>query len=290
MKKQLPIYSINKFQSQKEDAHFYANHLNPHVKQHHFTNLPHKHDFYLTVLFTKGEGKHEVDFESYKISPGMLFMLKPGQMHYWELSNDVEGYVFFHSKEFYDDGFITSSINDFDFFGSFQNPSVIVLDKFPLLTIQSLMAELVAEYNCLEKLRSQKMRAILNLIYIEISRNYSSGYSIESERYLMMVRKFEELIERDFRQNKSVKEYAGQLYVSEKHLNRIVKSCLNKTTSQLINERIVLEAKRMLMNAENSVSQIADELGFSESSYFIRFFKKQTGITPLRFLNFHKRK
>jgi len=289
MKNEFPIYSISQFQLQNQETHFYANHLNPHVKQHHFTNLPHKHDFYLTVLFTHGTGKHEVDFESFNVSPGMLFMLKPGQMHYWELSDDVEGYVFFHSKEFYDDGFTMSSINDFDFFSSFQNPSVMILDEFSLLKILPLMSEMVEEYNDSKILKWQKTRAIMNLIYVEIARNYSSVYTIESERYLIKVREFERLIEQNFKQNKSVKDYANQLHISEKHLNRIIKSCLNKTTSQLINDRVILEAKRMLMYAGNSVGQIADELGFSESSYFIRFFKKQTGVTPLHFLNSHKR-
>jgi len=285
VKNKLPVYGINEFQLQNDETHFYANYLNPHVKQHHFANLPHKHDFYLTVLFTKGEGKHEVDFESFKIVPGMLFMLKPGQMHYWDLSDDVEGYVFFHSKEFYDDGFTNSGINDFDFFGSIQNPSVVQLKQHPLQKISLLMNEMVTEYKRNEILKWQKTRAIMNLIYIEIARNYSSVFTIESERYLIKIQQFEQLIERYFKQSKSVRYYASELCVSEKHLNRIIRSCLNKTTSQLINERVLLEAKRMLMTASNSVGLIAEELGFSDTSYFIRFFKKHTGVTPLHFLN-----
>lgn len=290
MKNEFPVYGINEFQLQNDETHFYANHLNPHVQQHHFTNLPHKHNFYLTVLFTKGEGKHEVDFELHTISPGMLFMLKPGQMHYWELSDDVEGYVFFHSKEFYDDGFTNSSINDFDFFGSFQSPSVVILKGDAFRNIQSLMLQMVEEYGSNQLLKWQKIRAIMNVVYVDISRNYSSVYAVESERYLLKVRQFEKLIEQNFMKSRSVKDYANQLFVSEKHLNRILKSCLNKTSSQLIIERVLLEAKRMLMVASNSVAQISEELGFSDPSYFNRFFKKNTGVTPLHFLNANKRK
>ena len=97
MSKKLPIYSITEFQSAPHENDFYANHVNLHVKEHHFTKLPHKHDFYLIILFTKGSGKHEVDFETFQVEPGTLFILKPGEMHYWELSNDIDGYVFFHS-------------------------------------------------------------------------------------------------------------------------------------------------------------------------------------------------
>lgn len=290
MKNNFPVYSLDQFNLRGKEEHYYSNFLNPHVKQHHFTNLPHKHDFYLTVLFTKGTGKHEVDFESFDIVPGMLFMLKPGQMHYWVLSDDVEGYVFFHSKEFYDDGYTNSGINDFDFFGSFQNPSVMILEGDSLQKILLLLNEMVKEYNNDQALKWQKIRAMINLVYIEIARNYSSIYFTENERYLLKVRQFERLVEQSFKEIKRVKEYADQLYVSEKHLNRIIKNCLNKTTSQLINERVILEAKRMLMNTENSVGYIAEELGFSDSSYFIRFFKKQTGFTPLHFLHSNRRK
>ena len=92
------------------------------------------------------------------------------------------------------------------------------------------------------------------------------------------------LIEKHFKQYKYPKDYALLMHMSEKHLNRICKTCLNKTASQLILERIVLEAKRMLAFAEFSVSQIADELGYSNSSYFIRLFKKKTGKTPVEFI------
>jgi AraC family transcriptional activator of pobA len=78
--------------------------------------------------------------------------------------------------------------------------------------------------------------------------------------------------------------------ISERHLNRICKVCLNKTTSKIIAERIILEAKRMLVFSKNSVSQIAMELGYFENSYFSRLFKKNCGKTPLEFLNIFRKK
>ena len=140
-----PVYSIQKFQSPHLHGNFYANFLKPHVDEHHFTNLPHKHDFYLVVLFTAGKGIHEVDFESYKVGKGSLFVMKPGQMHYWELSDDIEGYVFFHSRDFYDKGFLVSGIKDFKFYNSFQTSPFIKLKNKPLETISGLMEEVVKE-------------------------------------------------------------------------------------------------------------------------------------------------
>ena len=101
------------------------------------------------------------------------------------------------------------------------------------------------------------------------------------------MRQFEELVEENFKEMKFAKDYASKLNISEKHLNRIVKNCLNKTSSSLIQERVILEAKRMLMHSELNVTEISVALGFNESSYFIRFFKKKTGVTPMGFLNLY---
>ena len=287
MKGEFPVYSMNNFETSENDDVFYVNYLSPHVKAHHFTELPHKHDFYLTVLITHGSGRHEVDFESYDVAPGVMFMLKPGQMHFWKFSDDIDGVVFFHSTTFFDEGYLTTRIKDFEFFASLQNEPIVHLEGQALLFVESTMKLLIDEYlNDLAHKRS-KIRAIINLIYIEVSRNYIPVYQIENRSYLAKVREFEELIENNFKQSKFTKDYAQELNISEKHLNRIVKNCLNKTSSSLIQERVLLEAKRMLMYSELNVSEISTVLGFNESSYFIRFFKKKTGQTPLGFVNFY---
>jgi AraC-like DNA-binding protein len=72
--------------------------------------------------------------------------------------------------------------------------------------------------------------------------------------------------------------------MSEKHLNRISKACLNKTTTDLITDRILLEAKRSLTHTTLCIGEIAENLGYLDNSYFARFFKKKTGETPLEFM------
>ena len=76
--------------------------------------------------------------------------------------------------------------------------------------------------------------------------------------------------------------------LSEKHLNRMSKDCLNKTTTQLIAERIMLESKRLLIHSKQNISEIAAELGYENNSYFSRFFKKHSDKTPIQFLNTNK--
>lgn len=285
MSNDFPVYSIKEFQTKKHDIDFYANFVNPHVKSHHFTQLPHKHDFYLIILFTQGTGKHEIDFETFDVIPGTLFILKPGEMHHWELSKDIDGFVFFHSRDFYDKRYVTSSLKDFEFYSSFQNSPYLLVQGETRSNLESLMHNLVIESNKNQSLKWEKIHALITLIYISISREYHPSHQIKSTIYLNKVRKFEDYIESNFKTMKYAKNYAELLNISEKHLNRITKKCYNKTSTQLISERVILEAKRLLMHSEFNVSQVSDHLGFNDSSYFIRFFKKHVGITPLAFLN-----
>lgn len=289
MKKELPIYDITKFQNFNNFNDVYANYLKPHVSKHHFTNLPHKHDFYLVALFTHGSGTHEIEFVSYKVEPGALFIMKPGQMHYWKLSKDVQGYIYFHSKNFYDEAYRSMKINEFSFYKSNQNQACIKLSGNLLEEIRVLMRKITEEYNAEKTLKHQKMHALINLVYVELTRTF---YPIEKKKgngsYLIKVEQFEELIDNNYKVMKSASDYAEKLNMTEKHLNRICKDCYNKTSTQIITARIILEAKRMLIYGKFNVTEIAEQLGYINVSYFVRLFKKNTGVTPRGFLNSYK--
>jgi AraC-like DNA-binding protein len=284
MKNKMPIYSINKFELSTNEGDFYTNFLSKHVKNHHFTHYPHKHDFFLVILFTQGKGKHEIDFETFQIEKGVLFVLKPGQMHYWELSDDVDGFIFFHSKEFFDKGFISLSIKDFHFYNSFQGTPYFQLTEKQLNKVNFAMNELVTEYGNNDFYKWQKIHSLILLVYIEISREKHTLGNSKNQTYLTKLRQFEDLIEENFRSDKFVKDYAFKLNITEKHLNRVAKSCVGKTSTQLISERTILEAKRMLIYSKLNVTQIGEQLGYFDNSYFVRFFKKNVGITPFAFL------
>jgi AraC-like DNA-binding protein len=98
-----------------------------------------------------------------------------------------------------------------------------------------------------------------------------------------MVRSFEELIEKNYKKEQSPSAYADMMNITTKHLNRICRTSLNKTATEVITERSILEAKRMLAQSSSTVMQISDELGYDDNSYFSRLFKKHVGQTPTEF-------
>jgi len=280
-KKSLPVYNIENFKHFGNENDFYANSIKNHLKEHHFTTTPHKHDFFLTVLFTNGIGIHSIDFKRYKIKPAMAFMLSPGQTHNWTLSKDIDGYIFFHTKNFYDKASVTS-VKNFPFFNSIYNPPHVSVTHYKKVT--ALFAEIKNEYESNNPLKFQKLHALVTLVYIELSRSYKEKKIPENQNYLFKVRQLEDLIDANFKSIKQAHEYAALMAISEKHLNRISKICLNKTTTDLITDRIILEAKRELTHSKHSVSEVAEKLGYMDNSYFARLFKKSTKQTPLEFM------
>ncbi|MCD6018757.1 MAG: transcriptional regulator, AraC family [Bacteroidetes bacterium] len=288
MKKQLPVYKIQHFREAFKETDFYANSFRSHIHQHTIATAPHKHDFFLVVLFTKGSGTHEIDFITYPVKPGYIFLMAPGQMHNWSLSPNADGYIFFHTESFYDKAFTLSGIRDYPFFDSSYHVPFLHLSKKDIVTTETLFKKIVREYKSDELMKFAKLHALLSLVYIELTRHYSSGIKIENQSYLHKLRKAEKLIDSHYKTKKYPQEYADLMHMSEKHLNRICKECLNKTTRELIAERIVLEAKRMLIHSKYTIKEVALELGYDDNSYFSRFFKKNTDETPLAFLNRYK--
>jgi len=286
-KKALPVYDIDNFSFGGDENDFYINKFSTHLSQYkHAVFAPHGHSFYVSLLFTKGSGMHEIDFNVYKVKPGIAHVLSPGQVHNWKLSDDIEGYVIFHTADFYNLNYVNEKLENFPFFSCTQNSPVITIPHDYCGKLENFFKEISGDYHSDKLMKYQKICSMLNVLYIELSRLYlSPGVMVkQNHSNLRKFKKLEGLINSHYKKIKYPSDYAEMMHMSAKNLNRISKLSLNKTITELIAARIVLEAKRMLMHSTHTVSQIADELGYYENSYFFRMFKKNTGQTPLEFL------
>lgn len=287
----LDILKLENFEEGKQAA-FYCNTFSKHLQDHREEILvPHKHNFYLTVIFTHGSGKHEIDFKLYDIRPGTVFMLNPGQTHHWELSADAEGYIFFHSQEFFDGRFTKLSVNQFPFFHSVLNSSAAFLDDHKSSLLASYFASLYTAYRSTSSMKLLKVCALINLIYVEITEEYLKephGTGVASDRYSRHFESFVRLVESHFIEEKSVAAYAEWLNITQRHLNRITKVSVGKSPSDLITERTILEARRLLYYTNDAVSEIAWNLGYEDKAYFSRQFKQYTGLSPKAFQKQYK--
>jgi AraC-like DNA-binding protein len=266
----------------------YLNTFKNHLINHSFVEEPHRHNSYVLVFFTKGSGTHEIDFDVFTIQAGSMFFLQPGQIHHWNLSDDVEGFVIFYSQEMYNLYFGQKTIGDYPFYSSVNNKPEMVFDLAELKAILPYFNTMIAEAKENQMFKQDKIMNLLDIIHIEIARKYNETYLHEAHSYNIKMKIFEGLLEKNFKIEKTPSFYASQLHITLKHLNRICNEILQKTTTEVITDRILLEAKRMLMDKKFTVNEIATELGYDDYSYFARLFKKHTKITPSAFRVFKK--
>lgn len=281
--KKYPIYPIQRFNCNSVNSDLYINTFKKHLINHSFIEEPHRHNSYVLVFFTKGSGTHEIDFDTFIIQPGSVFFMQPGQIHHWDLSDDIEGFVVFYSQEMYNLYFGQKTIGEYPFYSSVNTIPEILFDMAESKAILPYFDAMILENQSDQMMKRDKIMNLLDIIHIEISRKYSETHLHEAHSYNVKIKNFEVLLEHYFKTEKAPSFYASKLTITLKHLNRICNEILKKTTTEVITDRIILEAKRMLMDKKFTINEIATELGYDDYSYFTRLFKKNTGMTPTDF-------
>ncbi|AXE16971.1 AraC family transcriptional regulator [Runella rosea] len=283
--KQLPIYGINAFLEPGMVHSFYANELKTHLESHQFVNTPHKHSTFIAILFTSGSGLHNIDFNTYEVRAGSVFLLTPGQVHSWELSEDVEGYVFFHTQAFYNDVYLTRKLDHFPFFYLQTNYPVIYLEAQEVLHFETLFKAIFEEHQGNLPYKYDKLVSLIDIVYIQLARLYKEeSLKVNNQHgHYVRVKQLEKLIDTHYKTKKLPNEYADLMHMTTRHLNRICQETLHQTTGDLILKRVMIEAQRMLIYNDLTVSAVADQLGYDDYSYFIRLFKKYLGESPKKF-------
>lgn len=278
-----PIYNIQRFNCNVVNSSLYINTFKNHLVTHSFVEEPHRHNSYVLVFFTQGSGTHEIDFDVFDIQSGSMFFMQPGQIHHWHLSEDVEGYVVFYSQEFYNLYFGQKDIADYPFYSAVDNKPELVLQTDETLSIVPYFERLIAESQSPQPWQKDYILNLLDCIHIQIARKYERSNLHQAHAYNVKIKAFETELEKHYKTEKAASFYAAQLHITLKHLNRICNERLQKTTTEVITDRVILEAKRMLFDKDFTVNEIALRLGYEDYSYFTRLFKKHTGLTPSHF-------
>jgi AraC family transcriptional regulator, transcriptional activator of pobA len=254
-------------------------------KHYHNLHLPHRHSFYHLVLFTKGKGTHTIDFEQFAVRPLQIYFMVPGQVHSWHFDGDTDGYIVHFNEELLS-GFLLNShyLERFRFFGGNAADCVCQLPQAIHPQTVALFEAMLAELERGNDQHADMIRLKLLELFIVVERAGTGGnHNHTPQQKHTLLRSFQRLIERHFRSMRLPREYADLLYVTPNHLNALCQDLVGKTAGDLIRDRVLLEAKRLLTNADMTATQIAYDLHFVDNSYFNRFFKKNTGLTPDEF-------
>jgi AraC family transcriptional activator of pobA len=235
--------------------------------------FPHKHDFYQLLFITAGTGQHQVDFTKYKISKHQVFIIKPGQIHSWKLGKNIKGYV----VEFNRESVPLELLHELEYSKDFLTiKKSLIFDRF--ISISRVMQD---EFQEQKSNYDLSLRGHLIGLVVQLLREASTDKP--ANKSLSNIEKFRKLVEKNYRTEHRVEFYAKQLALTPKALTMQISRTLGRSPRDLIQERIILEAKRLLAFSHTSISEIGLSLGFEDANYFSRFFRLHQGPTPLEF-------
>lgn len=285
-KESIPLYGIDRFKKKVDHRNQYQ--IEVFVKNRNFNVVyPHRHDFYEILLITNGSGTHTIDFQTFEIKPPCVFFLSPGQIHSLDLSDDIDGFVFLFTSEFYLlDKQDKNKLLELPFFYSLnnENPPLHIPQGDNHQLLMDLFKRACNEYQESTPDSEEMTRSLLDIILVICKRLYPLHVPEEKKRTgRLLVKRFKQLIEENYQDGGSVKDYAALLAVTPNHLNETVKHLTGRTATDLIRDKVLLEVKRLLLHTELSVSEIAMKLNFVDQSYFSKYFKKHLHMSPIDF-------
>ena len=247
---------------------------------------PHRTDFFHIYLITDGKGSHMVDFDHIAVEPNHILFISQGQVHAFDPNGSYDGKALIFTADFFcrtesDKIFLEST----SLFNNFFCQSYFRIGKsFDKLCLN--FTEIFDELrNTLDDGQSEILHNLLYRILLlsqqEIEQQMGIRKKITASDLLAI--NFKQEVYKSFKIHKNTGYYADLLNVSVRRLQMATSMTFNKTPKQLIHDRILLEAKRVLAYDVLSVKEVASELGFEETTNFVKFFKHKSGLTPKNF-------
>jgi AraC-like DNA-binding protein len=287
VKDTIPVYDICTLSSDSYHSDdLIAERFSDYLKVHPHLHRAHGHSFYHFVLFTKGGGFHTIDFNHFSVEAGAAYFMIPGQVHSWSFEGETDGFVVNFSEAFFqtflkDDRYLER----FPFFSGEAREQVVKLDVDQVREASILLSQVVAENKEHGVFQADSARLLLLSFFILVARagTFKSELREKGNPGAVVLQNFRKLLNQHYHQFKLPKDYAAMLYVTPNYLNALCNDLLGKPAGEMIRERILLEAKRQLVNLDEQIAGIGYSLGFKDNSYFTKFFKKYTGQTPEEF-------
>ncbi|MGW5861034.1 AraC family transcriptional regulator [Streptomyces sp. NPDC055239] len=242
-------------------------------------SFPHRHTFHEIVHVTGGTGRHVVDLARFPLRPPNLCFIAPGQVHHWENVTGLEGSVILFT-----DDFLLDHPADRRALRGLGRRSWLELPDDSADRTARLVADLDGEYRAGADGFQSVLRALLHVLVVRSARlparHPAAAPPAPRSRPGTVAAEFVALLGTPEGSLLSVRACAGRLGVCVSYLSEAVKGSTGRTPGELIRQTRVHEAKRLLLRTELSVRQVAARVGFGDSAYFCRFFRRETGASP----------
>ncbi|GAB4037423.1 AraC family transcriptional regulator [Spirosoma jeollabukense] len=242
--------------------------------------VPHRKDHYLIVFIRRAGSRQWIDMAPYTIKDNTIYFTGPNQIIVKEGFEQLWSTGIAFTKEFLALQ-ENASLSKLPLIQNPQNGHELQLTEADILFVEDMMAKINVEYQHPSEWQQRMLAAYLAVLLTYLSRLYTEQFTgNETSADKLLLKDFQAKINEYFHELHEVGDYASLLHISAGHLSEVVKLQSGKPAIKHIHERLVLEARRLLFHTNNSLKEIAFELGFSEASYFNRFFKRETGVTP----------
>ena len=240
---------------------------------------PHRHDYEEIIIVSKGSPQHFIDFNKETITPPLVIYVAQGKIHQFLPDKNTEGWAVRYKNEF-----IPQS--RFHFYSNFLDNINYTVDTGDCLDkLNAICALMLDEFN-----QSYPDYIMLrHLLLALLAKLEAEGkHHLRQERnanntQLISFNNFLKILEENYKRPEGVDFYAAKLNMSVRNLNLICQSVFNKSVSEIVEIRKLIEARQLLINSDLSISEIGYELGYAEKAYFTRVFTKKTGLTPTDF-------
>lgn len=253
------------------------------------TDKPHRHNYYTVLWSHNKSGKHIVDYQEFEMQENDVFFVSPGQVHQVQHNESPKGTVILFSCDFLSKNYISESfISNLKLFDEISSTPPIQVDELSAASLQDIVKKMREILSNDDTFKFDKIGAYLKLFLIECNKfahqpNTDNTQTLQSAKIILQ--NFKEKLEENFVFWKQVNQYSKELNISPDYLNEVVKSSVGRTAKELIQQRIIIEAKRLGLHTDLSTKEIAFNLGFDEPSHFSRFFKNAEGNSFSNFRN-----
>lgn len=247
----------------------------------------HKIEFFLILIITKNSYSHFVDFKSYILSEGSALFIAKNQVHHFTKElREADGFCIVFNSLFVDKYyFLSDNFKLNRLFNYHIETPVIHQKEMRGDSFIDIAHKLYDEYifpNTFAK--SEILRTLLYILLLKAERaKESQSVSGVKTHWLEIFSKFKNMLEKEYVKTRNSRTYASNLFISYKFLNDIVKKLTGKTVKAFIDEFVTIEIKRYLVSTSLSVKEISYKTGFEEPANMVKFFKKNTNATPLKF-------
>lgn len=251
----------------------------------HFNQIQ-RLNYYSLIWVKQGKGVVKADFSEYTFTENTLFAFSPYQPFQFQTDDQIEGIVINFHPDFYcihkhQQEVACNGV----LFNNIYKPPFVSIDENTKNTFEILLEQIKTEMQNAALAQHELLVSYLKIFLISASRlktEQKNEIQIEmtDNKEPFILQNLKNYIETHFKTKHSASDYADLLNISSKALAKITKTHLNKTLTDLISERIIIEAKRELYLTNKAVKEIAYELGYEDEHYFSRFFKNNAAISP----------